>query len=27
LNYDNGYYGYEDIFGKGWITKNEPSIY
>ena len=26
-NYENGYFGYEDIFGKGWISKNEPSKY
>ena len=27
INFDNGFFGYEDIFDKGWITKNEPSIY
>ena len=27
LSYNNGYFGYEDIYEKDWITKNEPSIY
>ena len=26
-DYDNGYFGWENIFEQGWITKNEPSIY
>lgn len=27
INYNNGFFGYENIFGKGWITINEVSKY